>query len=57
MSETCEECPKNVNCSDGDQLFVEKGFWRKSINSTVIYSCPKYSACLGGFDIKNEFPV
>lgn len=58
MSTVCSECPSNANCSNGDQIDVNGGYWRKTVNSTIIYKCPKPSACLGGFypDFK-ENPV
>jgi len=57
MAKECLECPKNANCSNGHEIYVNPGYWRSSIDSLQIYECPKPSACLGGFQPEKEFPV
>lgn len=57
MSGNCSECDENAICQNGYEVIVNAGFWRKSLNSTEIYSCPNPSSCLGGFFWDSEFPV
>ena len=57
MAEECKDCPLNANCTEGDQIYLDSGFWRMYLNSTNIYRCLKPSACLGGYRPDLEFPV
>jgi hypothetical protein len=35
-------------CPGGSELFIKKGKWRSSANSTIIYDCAAEESCLGG---------
>lgn len=41
----------------GEQLHVDYGYWRSSLNSTVAIECLRESACLGEYAPEKEFPV
>lgn len=36
----CKKCPENVECEGGNILSLHKGFWRESIETDNIYTCP-----------------
>lgn len=44
----CHPCPQHVRSCHGSTLVLEKGYWRISLDSDEIQSCPTESACLGG---------
>lgn len=46
-STTCSICPKNAQCPGKDKIFVNKGFWRNSTNSSLIYECFDLVSCPG----------
>ena len=56
-STECLQCVSNVVCMGGDQFIVDEGYWRVSLESDVIYSCPNSKACKGGLNYTQEFPV
>jgi hypothetical protein len=41
----------------GAHIEVDKGFWRRSANSSQIISCLNKDACLGGYEPENENPT
>ena len=49
----CEKCPAGTTCptdaaSSLEELTLQKGFWRISAASAIIYACPMAGACAGG---------
>ena len=57
MSNVCNDCLTDATCENGDNIVLDQGYWRETLNSTKLYSCPKPSSCLGGYFTDNEFPV
>ena len=48
---SCSNCPDNANCSGRNKINVREGYWRKSVNSIVIWKCNVVSnPCLGGYE-------
>ncbi|CAI2382696.1 unnamed protein product [Moneuplotes crassus] len=47
-SSRCLNCPSNAHCPGEDVIQVDKGYWRASVNTDVIYECLCVSGCLGG---------
>lgn len=51
FAEKCKECPDHVICLGGNDLIIDKGFWRKNNKSKNIYACDdNLGVCLGGLD-------
>jgi len=46
-STECSICPKNAQCPGTDQIWVNKGYWRNSTNSSTIYACFDVISCPG----------
>ena len=44
-------------CEGRDEIEVDSGYWRSSINSSKIYPCPRVSSCLGGFNRSADPPI
>lgn len=45
-SPVCDSpCPENANCLGGSNMYPDSGFWRSSLYSTFMHSCPKQEAC------------
>ena len=38
---------ENAECKGGDEILVDKGYWRKSLNSDKILKCLNFEACEG----------
>jgi len=36
-AEKCEECISDSDCEGGDQVKVQKGYWRQFLNSTDVF--------------------
>ena len=48
---SCSDCPTNAFCEGGDQIVVDPGYWRFSVDSVYIYQCNSISSpCLGGYN-------
>eukprot|EP00347_Sterkiella_histriomuscorum_P013557 403364259 len=45
---SCNSCLESSSCSGGTSIELEKGFWRSSNISTIVYSCSQPESCLGG---------
>ncbi|CAI2364488.1 unnamed protein product [Moneuplotes crassus] len=56
-STSCINCMENADCNGEDQISVDKGYWRKSTNSSSIIKCLNFDACLGEYHPNNEHPV
>ncbi|CAI2377736.1 unnamed protein product [Moneuplotes crassus] len=57
-STSCLPCMDFVSCSGEDQIIVDKGYWRKTANSSTIIECPNEQACEGGYHPNNvDHPV
>ena len=45
-SPVCDSpCPQNANCPGGSIMYPDLGFWRSSLHSTLMHSCPRQEAC------------
>ena len=45
----CQSCPEHANCTGGNDLSVDKGYWR-NVSFDYIYKCnDAQSRCLGGY--------
>ena len=47
----------HASCLGGTQIYVDKGYWRSTMNSTKIIECIRADACFGGYKPQNEYPV
>ena len=48
---SCRICPLHANCQGGDQIIIEYGYWRSSLDSNEIYKCNTLNhPCLGGLN-------
>jgi predicted outer membrane repeat protein len=47
-STRCLDCPDNAYWPGGDQIIVDKGYWRASIDTDVVFGCLNQNGCLGG---------
>jgi hypothetical protein len=52
-----DTCMDNANCLGGTGVEVQKGYWRKTTNSTKIIKCLYEDAWIGGYHPENENPV
>ncbi|CAI2377869.1 unnamed protein product [Moneuplotes crassus] len=55
-STSCSPCMDFASCSGEDQVIVDKGYWRKTVNSSTIIECPNEQACEGGYYPNNDDP-
>ena len=46
IPETCLNCPTNALCNNGYLIFPQQGYWRRSLNSTLMIACLISEACL-----------
>lgn len=45
----CEECPDHASSCEGSTIWVDTGYWRKSVKSATLLSCPMGGdSCVGG---------
>ncbi|TNV87899.1 hypothetical protein FGO68_gene396 [Halteria grandinella] len=49
---SCHKCFNNAQCEGGNNVLVEKGYWRADDKSTIVFKCPYSQACLGGVESK-----
>eukprot|EP00877_Chromochloris_zofingiensis_P011015 jgi/Chrzof1/6167/Cz17g14020.t1 len=49
----CDICPAHANCTGGDVILPEKGYWHSSKHSTQIHRCPNANACSQREDLDN----
>ena len=56
-STVCESCMNNAECLGGTEVFLDKGYWRISKNTTKTYECLVEDACKGGYVEDSEHPV
>lgn len=54
---TCLPCMDHATCLGTNQVSVDSGYWRSTINSSNIYKCPRASSCLGGFYSNQSTPI
>lgn len=47
-SEWCTFCPHEAEWCDENSIYLKKGFWRASQNSTYVYQCLDDDSCGGG---------
>lgn len=53
----CENCIEHADCLGEEKISLEKGFWRRTKNSTLVVECPNPDACLGGYSSTETHPV
>lgn len=47
--DSCKFCLPHSKCLGGDEVIVDEGYWRSSVDSNYIYRCnPISQACFGG---------
>ena len=46
----CLSCPNGGNCTGGNNIMVQAGYWRSSNMSKIMYPCPISLACLGSIN-------
>lgn len=46
-----------MNCLGRTELYLDKGYWRSSTNSTIAIECLREKACEGQYHPNNEYPV
>jgi hypothetical protein len=54
VEETCFVCPNHASCPGGDEINVDKGYWREMNNTMTIKRCPSEVGCLGGSDTDTQ---
>lgn len=50
----CIACPDNADCPGGNELDLDKGYWRVDEHSDDVLKCPQKIACRGGLDVKDQ---
>jgi len=48
---------KEANCTGGDKIVLNEGYWRASNNTDIIYRCLSKKSCEGGFVENATVPV
>ena len=48
-STACDNCMDNARCENGNNIFVDAGYWRQFYHSTEIFQCLNEDACEGGY--------
>ncbi|CAI2360059.1 unnamed protein product [Moneuplotes crassus] len=56
-STVCNSCFDKGNCLGGIEVYLEEGYWRRTLNSTSITKCLRKKSCKGGFSEVNEHPI
>ncbi|CAI2361394.1 unnamed protein product [Moneuplotes crassus] len=56
-STVCNSCFDKGNCLGGIEVYLEEGYWRKTLNSTSVTKCLRKKSCKGGFSESNEHPI
>mmetsp|Transcript_7339 Transcript_7339/g.6557 ORF Transcript_7339/g.6557 Transcript_7339/m.6557 type:complete len:118 (-) Transcript_7339:2116-2469(-) len=47
----CIECPEHAQCVNGENITVDTGYWRESLDSAAIYQCYNIEACPSNDDV------
>jgi len=55
--ELCKPCIDHANCTGGNKLLVEEGYWRDTKMRDEILECYWKESCLGGYIEKGIYPV
>jgi len=53
----CIPCMDHVNCTGGNKLVLEEGYWRDTLMRDEVLECYWKESCLGGYYPDQEYPV
>lgn len=56
-STKCEDWMSHAVWLGGSRISVDERYWRNTLNSTEIISCPRALSCKGGYHPNNKHPV